>query len=238
MTEISENREPNGAQNDCPICGRPKQMARIDGAYLMQQVASVLNFDRGFLYTIRALSIRPGKSVRDFLAEDRNRLVKPIVFLMVASLIYTVSNNIFHFEDSYVKVAADETSAVTSIFKWVQGNYGYANILMAVFIAGWIKLFFRKYDFNIFEILVLLCFIIGMTMLYFSVFGAIQRLTGVELLQKGAVVGFVYLTWAIGQFYGKRKFMHYFKAFWAYMLGMLSFFLVLVMIGLLVDSLA
>ena len=61
-----------------------------------------LNFDRGILYTVRELLLRPGKTVRQFIQEDRNRLVKPIVFIIVCSLIYSLIQQVVRFEDGYV----------------------------------------------------------------------------------------------------------------------------------------
>lgn len=213
-------------------------MTRIDRNYLIQEIRSVLSFEKGFLFTICELATNPGKSIKDFLIEDRNRLVKPVVFLIVTSLIYTLLNKIFHLEDGYVQFSGNGDSATLSIFKWVQENYGYANIIMAIFIAVWVKLFFRKYEVNIFEILVLLCFVIGMGMLIYSVFGIAQSLIGYNLMQVSGIVGFIYLTWAIGQFYGKGKLLNYVKAFSAYILGMISFSITAILIGTLIDLLA
>lgn len=225
------------SQNYCPQCGHPKSLRRIDRQYLLQEISAVLSFDRGILHTISELVTNPGKSVGDFLNEDRNRLVKPIVFLVVTSLIYTIVNNIFRFEDNYVQFVDNKDSATLLIFKWIQENYGYANIIMAVFIGGWIKLFFRKREFNIFEILVLLCFIMGVGMLIYAVFGTIESLIDFKLMQIAGIVGFVYLTWAIGQFYGKGNLFNYVKAFVAYFLGMLTFSLTAILIGTIVDLL-
>lgn len=237
MPGICKKCKSEVTRNYCPICGHPKAMTRIDGKYLLQEIRSVLNFEKGFLFTIRELVTNPGKNVKDFLNEDRNRLVKPIVFLIVTSLIYTVLQNIFNFEDSFIKYSDNKESATLSIFKWIQGNYGYANIIMAIFIAAWTKLFFRKREFNIFEILVLLCFAMGMGMLIYAVFGIIQSLIDFNLMQIAGVVGFIYLTWAIGQFYGKGKFINYVKAFFAYILGMLTFSITAIIIGTIIDLL-
>ncbi|MEH6682718.1 MAG: DUF3667 domain-containing protein [Sediminicola sp.] len=235
MPGICKKCKSEVAQNYCPICGHPKDMTRIDGRYLIQEIYSVSSFDKGLLFTIRELVTNPGKSVLYFLREDRNRFVKPIVFLVVTSLIYKVFNNIFLFEDGYVKFSDNEGSATLSIFKWIQGNYGYANIIMAIFIAAWTKLFFRKREFNIFEILVLLCFVMGMGMLIYAVFGIIQSAMDFNVMQIAGLVGIIYLTWAIGEFYGKGKFINYAKAFFAYILGMLTFSITAVIIGAIID---
>jgi hypothetical protein len=48
-------------------------------------------------------------------------------------------------------------------------------------------------------------------------------------------VEFVYTTWAVGQFYDKRKVSSYFKAFFAYIFGMLTFALAVIIVGTLTD---
>jgi len=238
MSGICQNCKSEVTKNYCAICGHPKEMTRIDGNYLLQEIRSVLSFEKGILFTVHKLATNPGKSINDFLKEDRNRLVKPVVFLIITSLIYTIFNKIFHFEDGYVQFSGNSESATQTISKWIQENYGYANIIMAVFIAGWIKLFFRKHEINIFEILILLCFVMGMGMLIYAVFGVIQSFMDFNLMQVAGIVGIIYLTWAIGQFYGKRKFVNYAKAFSAYILGMISFSIMAILIGSLIDLLA
>ncbi|POY39303.1 hypothetical protein C3K47_02055 [Solitalea longa] len=221
--------------NYCPNCGQVVNLKRINGHYLIHEIEHVLHFERGILYTIKELLTNPGQNVRNYLTENRSRLVKPIIFIIVTSLIYSLSSSFFHFEDGYVSYSENKKSATSAIFKWVQGHYGYANIIMGVFIALWSKLFFRKYEFNIFEILILLCFVMGIGMLIYSVFGIVQGLTHFNIMQFAAIVGFVYTTWAIGQFYEKGKIINYVKAFFAYILGMLTFTLSAILLGILID---
>jgi hypothetical protein len=227
------NTEVN--QNYCPNCGHPIVLRRIDGHYIFQEVRNVLNFEHGILFTIRELTINPGKNVKEFLTENRNRLVKPVVFLLITSLIYTVLKNLTHFEDGYVNYSGEIESATLTILSWIQGNYGYSNSIMAVFIALWLKLFFRKYDYNIFEIIILLCFVMGIGMLFYSVFGIAESFTQIKLLQFGAIVAFIYTTFALGQFFDKKKLSSYVKALFAYLLGMLSFFVIAILIGKMID---
>lgn len=235
MAEICKICKTEVTHNYCPDCGHPKSLKRIDGQYILEEIRIALSFEKGFLFTIGALITNPGKSIKNFLNEDRNRLVKPVVFLIVTSLVYTFLNSIFQFEDSYVKFSDNKESATLTIFKWIQANYGYANIIMAVFIGLWLKLLFRKHPFNFFEILILLCFVMGMGMLIYSVFGVVQGLTHANLMQVAVVVGFIYTTYAVGQFFDKKKTISYFKAFIAYMIGMITFSLAAIVIGTIID---
>jgi RNA polymerase subunit RPABC4/transcription elongation factor Spt4 len=223
------------SQNFCPNCGQAATLKRIDGHYIIHEIEHVIHFEKGILYTVKELLIRPGLTVREFINKNRNRLVKPIIFIVITSLIYSLINTFFHIEEGYMKIDEATPSTFGAMMKWIQSHYGYGNILMGVFIAWWLKLFFRKYDFNFYEIIIMLCFTIGMGMLIFAVFALIQGLFHIMVMQFAGILGVVYMTWAIGQFFDKTKKMNYLKAFFAYVLGSLSFFAVLAILGTMID---
>lgn len=224
-------------QHYCPNCGQSSKLKRIDGHYIAHEIGQLLNFQKGILYTIQELLLRPGENVRHFITENRSRLVKPIVFIIVTSLIYSLVNNFFHIEDGYIKYDESTKSSTGIILKWIQEHYGYGNIIMGIFIAIWTKIFFRKYGYNFFEILILLCFVIGMAMLIFALFALFQGLTNFDLMQIAAIVGIAYCSWAIGQFFDKKKPASYFKAFASYLLGMITSVFFAMAIGTFIDIL-
>lgn len=219
----------------CPNCGQAATLKRIDGHYILHEIIHVVHFEKGILYTIKELLIRPGDAVREFINKDRNRLVKPIIFIVITSLIYSVINTFFHIEEGYMKIDEATPSTIGKMMHWVQSNYGYGNILMGVFIAWWLKLFFRKHAYNFYEITITLCFTIGIGMLIFAVFALIQGLFHVMVMPYAGIMGFVYMTWAIGQFFDKTKISSYVKSFFAYALGSITFILAIVIIGSLID---
>lgn len=221
----------------CPDCGQPANLKRIDGHYIIHEIEHVLHFERGILYTIRELTINPGQNIRNYLSENRSRLVKPIIFVIVTSLIYSIIINLFHIEEQYVKFEGEgaKLSTPMKVFAWIQGHYGYANIIMGIFIAFWTKVFFRKYQFNFYEILILLCFVMGIAMLIYSIFAMLQGLTNLKISQLGGIIGVIYCGWAIGQFFGKDKIFNYGKALIAYVLGMVTFTILAFLLGLLID---
>ncbi|WP_111707613.1 DUF3667 domain-containing protein [Lutibacter citreus] len=223
------------SDNFCSKCGNPKTLKKINGNYILSEIVSVLNFDKGIFYTIKELLLRPGENIQKFIHNDRNRLVKPIIFVIVCSLIYTIAQQFLKFEDGYVKAGGFGDSAVTIIYEWIQKNYGYANILMAIFITIWIKIFFKKYVYNFFEILILLCFIMGIGMLIYTTFGIIETITKLKILHIGGAIGFFYTAWAIGQFFDKTKKINYLKALVAYFLGMVTFYAIAVILGFGID---
>jgi glutaredoxin len=224
----------------CPDCGQAKSLKRIDGHYIVHEIEHILHFERGILYTIRELSINPGQNIRKYLSENRTRLVKPIIFIIITSLIYTLLTHFFHVDDGYVKfkgTISENQSAVGSIVKWVQDHYGYANIFMGVCIALWLNVFFRKSSYNFYEILILLCFVMGMGMLIFSVFVILEGLTHFSIMTAAGVIGIAYCVWAIGQFYENKKASSYLKALAAYILGMITFWIIPILSGTIIDLL-
>ena len=214
----------------CSTCGKPQSLKRINGAYILTEIGSVLNFEKGILFTVRELLLRPGQSVRKFIQEDRSYLVKPIVYIIICSLVYTFLQQQFNFEDGYVDYPNKDNSGSTPIFEWVTQNYGYANILISIFIAFWIKIIFRKHSFNMFEILILLCFVIGTGMLIFSFFGVIDTLTHFKIIDKGFLIGVLYISWAIGQLFEGKRIVKFLKGFFSYLLGLMSFTAIVLLI--------
>lgn len=218
----------------CPDCGQPAKPKRIDGHYIIHEIEHILHFESGILFTIRELIINPGENIRNYLLENRSRLIKPIVFIIVCSLIYSITINIFHIEDNYIKFEGRQSTA-SDMFKWIQEHYGYANVIMGLFITMWLKIFFRKYNYNIFEILILLCFIMGVSMLIFSLFALFQGLIKINLMTIGGIIGIGYCSWAIGHFFGKSRVFNYVKAFFAYILGMITFTISTILVGIIID---
>jgi hypothetical protein len=232
-------RNCNASTNDnfCGNCGQPILLKRVDSHYVVHEITHILHFEKGIFYTIKELILRPGKNIQEFITGNRGRLVKPILFIIVTSFIYSLINNFFHIEQGYIQHSGMQNSATAIIFEWLEHYYGYTNIITGVFIAFWLKLFFKKFDYNFFEILILLCFVIGIGMLIFSVSALLEGLTHVSLMGISGIIAFAYLTWAIGQFYDGKKASSYIKALIAYLLGMITFSASALLLGFLIDAL-
>jgi len=224
MNSCRNCKEPiNDNWDYCPICGRPEKLKRIDKHYIIQELGGFFFANKGMVYTIKNVLIRPGESVRQFIAEDRYRFVKPITFLFITTFIYAVVNQIFgiSFEDYLPQPdVKNEVPTSTFIMSWLIANPGYFSIIMIIFIAFWIKKIFKKAGYNFFEIFILCCFVSGITTLYDSIIAIIKGVTQLKL-QISMSIGVIYTIWAIGQFFDKKKASSYIKAFFSYMLGML-----------------
>ena len=221
----------------CPECGQPIKLKRIDGSYITHEIEHVLHFERGILYTVRELVVNPGQNIRNYLSENRARLIKPIIFIILTSLIYTLISHFFHIEDEYLKYDGLGNSSIGSMLKWMQNNYGYAGILTGIFIAIWLKIFFKKYGYNFYELLIMLCFIQGISMLIYAFFAVIEGFTHLKLLSIAGILGFLYMTWAAGNFFEKKIIGNYIKSLFSILLGTITFYIVIIVIGLIIDAL-
>ena len=186
---------------------------------------------------MRELITKPGQNIRNYLLENRTRLVKPIIFIIVTSLIYTLISHFFHIEEEIVDFKGLENSSIGTILKWIQGNYGYASILTGIFVAIWLKVFFKKYGYNFFELLIMLCFVQGISMLIFAVFALAQGLLHFKLLSFAGFIGLSYMVWAMGNFFESGKIGNYFKALLSLLLGTITFYMIIISTGLIIDRL-
>ena len=216
---------------------KPSQLKRIDRHYIVHEIEHVLHVERGILFTIRELLLRPGKTVQQFINEDRNRLVKPVIFVLITAILCTFMSNVFPYESEQYAQAKLDKSTYNTLLLWFENYLAYENILIGGFITLWITILFRKHQYNFFEVLVLMCFVQGIVLIIVSVFQLIQGITQTGMLGTMSIIAVSYSTWAIGQFFGRNNWVNYAKSFFAYVLGFLTFFLCLLVIGSLVDLL-
>ena len=224
--------------NYCSNCGYPQTLRKIDGSYVIGEMADTLFAHKGFFYTTKRMLLQPGESVKRYITEDRSRFVKPITFLIINGLIYTIVSHLFHIGTKYYYLQQQpdiEFPTVNLLLNLLIDYHGYASILIGLLMAFWIKLFFRKYEYNLFEIFILLCFVSGITSFCFSFVLILQGLTHTDLIHISTLFAMIYCAWAIGQFFDRKKAGSYIKAFLSYLLGCLIFGFLVALIGVFID---
>ncbi|MCU0467646.1 MAG: DUF3667 domain-containing protein [Arcicella sp.] len=214
--------------NFCPNCGQSSNPKKIDEHYVKHEIEHLFHFEKGFPYTIRELLINPGKSIGDFIAGNRNRLVKPITFIIVSSLIYTIVSHYFHIDDFFIKIKSPESEGKPTFFKiieWAKAHYGYMNILSGALVAFGLKIFFKKYGYNLFELFVVLCYVMGVSIFFSAFLAIIEGVLHIKLSGIATLTGVIYIVWAMGDFFENKKVISYIKALICYWLGMITFVL-------------
>lgn len=221
----------------CPNCGNTVAK-RIDNHYVWHEIQhSVIHFDKGFGYTILQLLHKPGHAIRAYVLGKRANLYKPVGFVFITSVIYLFVRHLIHFtEPASFKLPVD--SYTGKMMTWVTENYNYANLIEILFIAGLLKLLFRDKKFNFFEYLVLLCYLIGMSMLLVLIaMLAAHYSNQISIYIYSLLVVSVYCIWGIGQFFGDKNFSTYILATVAYAGGLFLFIIGVLLVGGALDSL-
>lgn len=218
MKAICKNCKDGVTENYCSKCGRPKKLEKINGSYIWKQLSEVILLEKGLFYTTKELAIRPGSALNEFLTTDRNRLVKPVVFIFLTVLISVLVANALHIEIGNSIYENGKKDWTNIIFNWLAHHRSYGSILNGILVAMWAKLFFKNYNYNFWEIVIAMCFIIGMTVLISVGFDLLDWLTTINLDLAANSIQILYISWALGQFFGK-KIINYFKAFLSLLLG-------------------
>lgn len=212
-------------ENFCSKCGNPNKIKKIDFHYIVHEFQHLLHFEKGFHFTTWQMLIKPGKTIRTYLFENRNKFVKPIAYLFFASLIFSIIIS-FLFKGNIGILNVSRISPLKNyvdlkvIDYWLSSHIAYNIIIVGFFTAPWLVLFSRKRKYNIFEMLVVMSYVLATGLLvmvplfildkYLKVFG--------DLI----LIFILFQTWSIGQFFGEKNFLNYLKSFFALILGALT----------------
>ncbi|MGV7106091.1 DUF3667 domain-containing protein [Flavobacterium sp. U410] len=225
--------------NYCSNCGQVVELHRIDKKYAIQEFLNFIGYEKGFIFTCKELIIRPGKVISEYINQNRQKITKPITFIILTSVIYTFISHYLKTEEIHSNLSKSiyQDSSVYHIANWIQNNYGHANLIMILPITLCTKFIFRKYKYNFYETFVQISFIMGIGMLIFSLEPLLNKFFPHTFMINETIVAsivFIYMGWAIGQFY-EKKMKNYFKALLAYFFGMLTFQVLIIGIGTLYD---
>ena len=159
------------AQKFCPTCGQPTPVRRIDMAFVRQQLQrDVLSVDRGLLYTLRSLALRPGRMLRDYLAGQRAPYVKPLVLLMLMTALLLFVSHMAGSEPMAAEARSGESAGQRkmreALVGWVNANFALVTLVLLPIEAAAFKLAFRRFrEVNYAEWLVITAYLNAMTSL-------------------------------------------------------------------------
>ena len=229
-TNICKNCNHQTNDDFCPKCGHPVKLRKIDRDFVFQEIKDTLFTDHGFPYTTKRIFLSPGDSVRHYITEDRSRFVKPVTYLIITSLIYTIINHIFNI-NLLIHFGTNDDPDIHHYIDWMIDNRGYVTIIIDLWWAFWIKQFFRKSVFNLFEIFVFMCYVSGIKVLFLSVATILQEFINMNIMPISVCILLIYSFWAIGQFFGRKKVKNYLKAIFSYIFGMIAIFVLVVVVS-------
>lgn len=202
--------------NFCPHCGQSTQVGRIDFKYLVNQLPnSMLQVNRGFLFTVKELFLRPGHSIREFIIGKRKDHYKPIAYLIITSTLYVLSaylmgRNTFlqdimsGFRDGMVD---KNEPADLGFLDWIIQNQTYIIFLFLPLFSLASYLAFLSSKYNFFEHFVLNLYITGQQMVIYLILSFVFFQDNFLLLIP-IVLGTLYNIWTFYQFFEDKKGLH------------------------------
>ena len=179
--------------NFCNQCGQKARTGKINFKYVLNEIgASVLQVDRGIIFTIKELFTRPGHSIRAYLEGKRVKHYRAISFLLVTSTIYALvaywlgeQTILSDYVDGMVSGMTDdgkdqilENSYFILLLKWLVAHPSYfALVLFPVFsFASYLA--FIKFGYNYFEHLILNAYLTGLQAIIYTFFIPITKIFG------------------------------------------------------------
>ena len=239
---ICKNCNNNFEGNFCNNCGQKSDVQKVNFNYFINEISnSFFQVDRGIFYTIKELSIRPGKSIRDYLKGKRKPHYKPLAFALVTTTIYVVLS---HFIDEKTFLGEALTGAFDGIiekvnspdiqnaFNWLFNNITYVLLLLIPVFSFSSYLIFKKSNYNYFEHLILNLYIAGMQSIiyiFFSLFAFLLKIEKDTAEILPLIFSILYLFWTYNKFFDKKKaFITILLSLFTYTLYILMVFLIII----------
>lgn len=156
----------------CYYCGQPAATGRITTREILTDaIFSVVKVNRGFLFTARELTLRPGKAIRQFLAGQRVTYYAPHKYLFFIGAVTSFLTSRYHsFSQEYGAVNAfggDTHSFFKAFFAYADAYATLINIVTIPVFALFSWLLFRRSGYNYAEHLVLNTYITSQQLLLF-----------------------------------------------------------------------
>lgn len=238
---ICENCGESNLKNFCGNCGHKKLVSRIDYEYVKEEIIGLIGFEKGFLYTSKELLIKPGRLINTYLYKSRLHITKPIAFITFASLIYTLISHFLQTDIFYAEILKKTygDNTLSKINTWIQENNGYSNLLLVFPTLIWLKIIFKKYQYNYYEVFVVLCYVMGFGMLIACFQPILDYLFPSNFAINNLIIitiSFTYIGFALTNFYGNTL-KNFFTSISAYIFGFITFQVVLILIAKLYDIL-
>lgn len=191
-------------QRFCPACGQPTPVHRIDWHFIGHELEhSVLHMDRGILFTLRQLVLRPGDLIRDYIEGRRANLVKPLLLLMIlsAAIVFLSSMQGVGTMAQFAGETVTQNEVLRFVDDWMTRHFALVTIVLLPLEALAFKLMFgRTQSLNYPEWLVITAFLTAQTMVLWIV-GLLLRYWMPQLLNWSAGLSFVYGIFSLLQFF-------------------------------------
>lgn len=213
MTCKNCDKEVSG--NYCAHCGQSSKVDRITLTSFMGELSeSVFQINKGFFYSLIQLFIRPGHSIRTYLAGQRKNHFKPIAYTLTLSTVYFLLSQLTHSGTILSEVVIGFTngiedptapSAQLKILTWFAKNYAYTTLMLLPVYSLGSYLAFRGSRYNYLEHVVLNAYIIGQQAILYALFTLPRFWTDYYYIDAFPIgCSIAYAFWVFWQFFSEQ----------------------------------
>lgn len=187
----------------CPACGQKAKTHRYTFAAIVHDIPhSFLHIDKGFFYTFKQLAIRPGKTIKEYLAGKRVNHFSPFAYLF---LLCTANALVANFIVSIGTISNIDQMLFPGVvmFFWKYPALAYCSFIP--FMSFWSWLFNRSKGYNYWENIVLNTYLIAQYIIILTLYRLLNITTGIEFRKVTVLltIFFIYFGFAYWQFFGK-----------------------------------
>lgn len=131
------------ASDYCPECGQEANPSTSTTEVFEDFARELFDIERGFLNTLKALTLRPGRALTDYLGGARARLLSPGRYLLAAVILQYTANKILIWVGAQVPAGESSTAGgVPTVLRFANTQEGV--LLSTLVLAGLIALLFRR----------------------------------------------------------------------------------------------
>ena len=214
----------------CSHCGQNSKVGRITLPNFLNEVAeSVFQIDKGFFYTLRALFVRPGNSLKEFLNGKRKNHFKPIAYVLTLSTLYflitQITNQNTWMDDlisGWVNLETGQPKGIQApaILIWFSKNYAYSSLLLLPIFSLASYLSFLKSGKNYLEHIVINSYITGHQAIFYALFAIAGTVIESDVIEMfPLLVAISYTCWVFWQFFSEgNRMMNILRSIMTYIL--------------------
>jgi hypothetical protein len=213
------------------------------GLVLRGVVERFFDVEKGWLRTVRELTLGPGAMIRRYVQGDRKVYANPFAYLVVGTAVNIMAQKVVGFQERMVATTSGSTTDsplqmefANRFTELIFQNALYVSIGMLVPLALLVRLFFRRSGYNLAECLVFALYSVGhLALLGFVLVPLYMLLPPSAAIQGivGLTVALIYTVYVARGFFRGGFFAVAIKTCVAYVMAYIAFFLVM-MVGVLV----
>ena len=138
----------------CPNCGEKTGVPKITFSSTVETTfATITNMDKGFLYNLKNLTLKPKETIEEYLKGKRKGIFNPISFLIISTSIYLVIESLLKVNniatDEQVKVLKEQVSYKigSNGGRFIKDYLKFFWIFSVIPLSLLTKLFFKRFNF-------------------------------------------------------------------------------------------